>query len=975
MDSTDDRSAGVTPPLADAPARASPGPVAFGLRALALAAGYYLAARLGLLIPYVGTHISLVWLPTGIAVAAFWRWGPGMAPAVWVAAVAANASIGGPLWIALFVGAGNTAGTLLTAQLLRRWGFDDRLVRRRDITVFLTAVLIGMVVTSANGVLWLGVAGAPESAHSAQAWVGWLVGDAVGALLAGVPLIAWRRERVAQAFGGRAGARNLALQAVVLACGLAAFSGWLDRDTPFVYPLLALPLFVLALLAMRGGVIAASVGVLLLSVAAGYGTARGFGPFALRDPRAGSLALWSYVTAQACTSLLICNLGMALQASQRQFTAFLQNTADGILVIDEQGLLLHANAAFAAMTGIDAVAQRGRPASEVLRGGAAAIASLVADGAPAAVTELAFARAGSEPLVVECHVARYRKTSGHWQTHVCLRDITPRIVARELQATSEARLKAVTDNVPAMFAYVDRQQVYRFANGHFRHVMGVEPEAVVGRTMREFLGDDAHGALLPHIEGALRGEPQFFERNGWKGNLDTHFMVRYVPELRADGSVPGFFIMVLDITERHHAELALARSEALVRAITDHTPGLISRIDRDYRYTFANANYVHWFALRASPVGKTVREVFGEATFAEVRPRIDQALSGQDVVFDLTNRIGGAAGMMEIRYVPERAHGGEVTGVYTLVTDRTEQQLARDRLEASERQLRAVTDNLPLLITYVDSEERLRFMNATFHEWLGVDLAAAIGKPLADVVGADNYASRREYLRAALGGRRVEFEVLSRTLQGPRDLKTIYIPDVRDDGSVRGIFTLGTDVTAQKDVERELQRLARVDTLTGLANRRQFDELLEQALARHRRARRPLALIYLDIDRFKAINDQHGHAAGDLVLKLFGQELSVGLRASDTVARLGGEEFALVLNNTLPGRAEQVAERVRDAFAAQVVSIDGISLACTVSAGVATGTVKGIGFDEVLRAADKALYVAKRNGRNRVEVAAYLHAV
>lgn len=160
------------------------------------------------------------------------------------------------------------------------------------------------------------------------------------------------------------------------------------------------------------------------------------------------------------------------------------------------------------------------------------------------------------------------------------------------------------------------------------------------------------------------------------------------------------------------------------------------------------------------------------------------------------------------------------------------------------------------------------------------------------------------------------------------------------------------------------------DSLTGLLNRRALFDLYG------RRTFGPsMAVIVFDIDRFKAINDQHGHAAGDLVLRLFGQELSVGLRAADTVARLGGEEFALVLDNTLPGRAEQVAERVRDAFAAQVITVDDKPVVCTVSAGVATGTVKGIGFDDVLRAADKALYEAKRNGRNRVEVAAYLHAV
>ena len=965
MDSTDDGPARLDPSLAETPAHATAGVVAFGLRALALAAGYYLAARLGLLIPYVGTHISLVWLPTGIAVAAFRRWGAGMAPAVWVAAAAANASIGGPLWIALLVGAGNTAGTLLAALLLRRWGFDDRLLQRRDITVFLAAIVLGMAVTSLNGVLWLDVAGAPEAAHVVSAWFGWFVGDAVGALLAGVPLIAWSRDGAAEAFGGAAGLRNLALQAVVLACGLTAFSGWLDRDSAFVYPLLALPFFLLALLAMRGGVVAASIGVLLLSVAAGFGTARGFGPFALHDPRAGSLALWSYVTAQACTSLLICSMGMALQASQRQFAAFLHHTADGILVIDEKGRVLHANAAFAAMTGIDVRELPGRHVGDALRGGAGAIAALVADGAPASATELTFMHPGRERLVVECHVARYRKSSGHWQTHVSLRDITQRLVAQEQLATSESRLKAVTDQVPAMFAYVDRQQVYRFANGQFRNVMGIEPDAVVGRTMREFLGADAHDALLPHVEGALRGEPQHFERTGWKDNAEKHFMARYVPEVSPDGSVPGFFIMVLDITERHHAEVALARSEALVRAITDHMPGLISRMDRDYRYTFANANYVRWFNLRESPVGRTVAEVFGAATFDEVRPRIDAALGGNDVVFELTNPLRGESRFMEVRYVPNRDEQGEVTGVYTLVTDRTEQRHARDRIEASERQLRAVTDNLPLLITYVDADERLRFMNATFNEWLGVDLAAAIGRPLADVVGADNYASRREYLRAALGGQRVEFEVPSRTLQGPRVLKTVYIPDVRDDGTVRGIFTLGTDVTAQKDVERELQRLARVDTLTGLANRRQFDELLEQSLARYRRARRPLALIYLDIDRFKSINDTHGHGVGDAVLREFARRLESGLRETDVAARLSGDEFVVILDG-LGTRDEGVAVANKLLQAIRLpMEVAGRTLPVTASMGLAylDGTVE-VDAQALMVRADRALYRAKAAGRN-----------
>ncbi len=970
MDSSDGGSARLNPPLADAPARTPPRAAVLCLRWLLVAAGYFLAARLGLLIPYVGSHISLVWLPTGIAVAAFRRWGAIMAPAVWVGAAAANASIGGPLWIAAFVGVGNVAGPALAAHLLRRWDFDDRFLRRRDVTLFLAAAVLGMGVTSLNGVLWLRVAAAPEAADLRQAWLGWLVGDTVGALLAGVPLVAWSRHGAATAFGGAPGRGNLALQALVAACGLVAFSAWLQRDSALVYPLVALPFFVLALLAMRGGVLASSTGVLLLAMAAAWGTARGVGPFALHDARAGSLALWSYVTAQACTSLLICGMGMALQSSQRQFAAFLQNTPDGVLVIDEQGRLLHVNAAFGAMLGVDPAALAGRRASDALRGPAAAIAALIDAGAPPTTTELALPRAGPAPLRVECHVARYRKASGHWQTHVSLRDITQRLLAQERLATSEARLKAVTDNVPALFAYVDRDQVYRFSNGHFRHVMGVEPATLIGRTMRDFLGESAHAELLPHIEGALRGEPQKFERTGWRHNANTHFMSRYVPDVRDDGSVQGFFIMVLDITERHRAEVALARSEALVRTITDHMPGLISRMDRDYRYTFANANYMRWFSLERSPVVRTVTEVFGERVFESVRARLDEALAGRDVVFDHSNQIDGAADFMQVHYVPDRDADGAVIGVYGLVTDRTEQQRARERTEASERQLRAVTDNLPLLITYVDADERLRFMNATFHEWLGVDLDTAIGRPLADVVGLEHYDARRAHLRAAMAGQRVEFEVVSSTLQGARNLQTVYIPDLRADGRVHGIFTLSTDVTALKDVERELQRLARIDTLTGLANRRQFDELLEQALARYRRGRRPLALVFLDVDRFKSINDSHGHGVGDAVLKEFAARLESGLRETDVAARLSGDEFVVLLEG-LGTRDEAVAVATKLLQAIRVpMALADVPLAVTASMGLAwlDGAADADAKALMLRA-DRALYRAKDGGRDDLRIA------
>ncbi len=127
-----------------------------------------------------------------------------------------------------------------------------------------------------------------------------------------------------------------------------------------------------------------------------------------------------------------------------------------------------------------------------------------------------------------------------------------------------------------------------------------------------------------------------------------------------------------------------------------------------------------------------------------------------------------------------------------------------------------------------------------------------------------------------------------------------------------------------------------------------------------------MAVVVFDLDGFKAINDRFGHAAGDEVLKVFAEELSGNLRPTDVAARMGGEEFALVLKRTLPEMVEGTAERIRMAFAARAIETETGRLNCTVSAGFAFGSSEGLSFDKVLSAADKALYAAKRGGRNRV---------
>jgi diguanylate cyclase (GGDEF)-like protein len=165
---------------------------------------------------------------------------------------------------------------------------------------------------------------------------------------------------------------------------------------------------------------------------------------------------------------------------------------------------------------------------------------------------------------------------------------------------------------------------------------------------------------------------------------------------------------------------------------------------------------------------------------------------------------------------------------------------------------------------------------------------------------------------------------------------------------------------------QEVDRRARTDALTGLFNRMHFGEQLERTLTEADRYNQPLSLVLVDVDHFKKVNDTWGHEAGDAVLKHVARILQEGVRAVDICVRYGGEEIAMLMAQTDSVRAVEVAERLRSRIAATVVRHAGAEIAVTASFGVATypETVKG--RDQLFPAADKALYIAKHDGRNLV---------
>lgn len=187
-----------------------------------------------------------------------------------------------------------------------------------------------------------------------------------------------------------------------------------------------------------------------------------------------------------------------------------------------------------------------------------------------------------------------------------------------------------------------------------------------------------------------------------------------------------------------------------------------------------------------------------------------------------------------------------------------------------------------------------------------------------------------------------------------------------DGETVVGFCVVLRDVARDASDTSDLRRMLWSDHLTGAANRTHFLQMFEREQRRWRTDRQPLSLILLDVDHFKAVNDEHGHPVGDLVLKQLTRVCSAVLRPSDLFARLGGEEFAAVLPNTPLQEAATIASRLREAIAAMAINVDSGALRITASFGCATATEACATVEGLIELADAQLYAAKHAGRNRV---------
>ncbi len=515
--------------------------------------------------------------------------------------------------------------------------------------------------------------------------------------------------------------------------------------------------------------------------------------------------------------------------------------------------------------------------------------------------------------------------------------------------------------------------------------LGYAPEELIGKHTPALIHDAGEVGARARVLTAELGRPvkpgfEAFVAKAVQNGVDendwtyvrkdgSRFPVRLtVTAMRnAQGDLTGFVGIGKDLSELKQAEDALRESEQRMRLITDNLPALVAYVDHDQRYRFANAQIGRTFGVDpASMIGRSMREVRGDEIYAQLRENIERALAGEPVSFEGTAPAQGRQFHFRSIYVPDVATEGGVRGFFAMTFDVTDLKSSELRLAASETRLRLITDNVPALISFIDRDRRFRFNNSTYEQWLRRPLSEITGKRLDEVYDAQVFGAIEPHLERAFTGETVTFELESGT--SGRQVRCNYVPQRDPSGQIDGVYGLIYDITAEKQAEAQLRKLAQYDALTGLANRSRFQEKLAEAIARSKRGR-PMGLAFLDLDRFKAINDAHGHHGGDLVLQEFARRLTGCVRSTDTVARLAGDEFVIILEPLAQAsEAAGAASKIIEAMAEPLVLPTG-SVQMSTSIGIAILRADETDGDALLHRADQMLYAAKAAGRGcqRVE--------
>ncbi|MCP1103981.1 diguanylate cyclase [Serratia nevei] len=357
----------------------------------------------------------------------------------------------------------------------------------------------------------------------------------------------------------------------------------------------------------------------------------------------------------------------------------------------------------------------------------------------------------------------------------------------------------------------------------------------------------------------------------------------------------------------------------------------------------------------------------GSIVWAQLTVALNRLPNGKpdhfiSVVVDISERKAAEADLFALQHELEervdiRTHELSVV-VEKLNAEIETRVLAEHQLSAEKERLRAITDNMPALISQIDANERYLFANSAYKIWFGLEEANLQGMTVREFMGEGVYQIAEPMIERALAGEVVSFENELQTAQGVKMIHTTLVPC-----EAQGLYMLAMDITELKRLQHRLEYDVTHDMLTGLTNRRAFLRRLSATLPTCSHQRQ-MALLFIDLDGFKAINDSYGHDFGDLILKTFAKLLSACAGPQHSVSRLAGDEFTVILWPLTEPRREvsEFCEKVLTQLAG-ISQIGQQKVSLSASIGAAIASTSEVTAEKLLASADGAMYKAKSAGK------------
>ncbi|WP_373694187.1 EAL domain-containing protein [Edaphobacter paludis] len=418
--------------------------------------------------------------------------------------------------------------------------------------------------------------------------------------------------------------------------------------------------------------------------------------------------------------------------------------------------------------------------------------------------------------------------------------------------------------------------------------------------------------------------------------------------------------VVFDITDQKTAESRVLKEAQRVQQVLESTTDGVFVLDRDWRFTYLNS-----CAERALSNGRILR---GKSVW-ECFPEVDRTEFGryyrQTMIERVPTTVQGFYPEPLNRWYEAHAYPTE-EGISVFFRDITESRQMQDRMRLHQQAMEAVPVGISIAEYSRENDDPLVYVNPAFERITGYAASEILGKNCRFLQGRETRESTRAKIRTAIGQGRTANVVLSNYKKdGTRFFNELQISAVRDaEGTPTHLVGIQTDVTERIEARERLATQAKYDALTGIPNRRHFLEGLQQVIDRAARTQKGVAVVYIDLDNLKDVNDSMGHLQGDRLLAEVAQRITSAVRETDKLGRVGGDEFAFFCSGcTRIADLERVLNRILENLSAPLI-LDGRELLVTASIGYSIYPADASSSEDLLRMADLAMYTAKKGGKN-----------